>query len=53
MSETVEIACQRCGEPIPFEVEDWATPPERAFCDEGCYEEHRSARPAEATATTA
>lgn len=51
MSETIEVACQHCGQPIPFEVEDWAQPPERAFCDETCFEKHEVA--VEATATQA
>lgn len=40
MSQTVEVACKCCGEPIAFGVEDWADPPKRAFCDEECFEEH-------------
>jgi len=49
MSETIEVACQHCGEPIAFEVEDWADPPHTAFCDEECHEAH-GAETAEATA---
>ena len=42
MRETIEVACQHCGEPIAFEVEDWADPPQRAFCDEDCHAEHQA-----------
>lgn len=41
MSEIIEVDCQHCGEAIPFEVEDWASPPERAFCGETCYSDHQ------------
>lgn len=51
MSETVEVACQHCGEGIVFEVEDWAQPPQEAYCGEDCYEAHEA--PAEATARQA
>lgn len=45
MSETIDVACMQCGEPITFEVEDWADPPERAFCDDDCFEDHEAAAP--------
>lgn len=40
MTETIHVPCQRCGDEIAFQVEGWAAPPERAFCDEDCYREH-------------
>ncbi len=53
MSETIHVDCQRCGDSIAFEVEEWAQPPERAFCDETCYEEHKAQAPQEATVASA
>lgn len=49
VSERVTLDCLECGTEIVFEVEDWADPPERAFCGDECYERHEEA---EATATT-
>lgn len=53
MSEIVNVACQVCGEKITFEVEDWAKPPTRAFCGEGCYERRNEARTPSPQATMA
>jgi hypothetical protein len=49
MTETIEVACQHCGEPIPFAVEDGADPPQQAFCEEDGHAEHPAPTP-EATA---
>lgn len=38
MGEHITVSCLHCGDEISFEVESWAQPPERAFCDDTCYE---------------
>lgn len=42
MTERVSVPCLVCGEEIVFEVEDWADPPTRAFCNEECYGRHQA-----------
>lgn len=44
MGERITVPCQRCGDEIVFEVEAWASPPERAYCDEACYAEREAPR---------
>jgi hypothetical protein len=50
MSEHVTVDCLHCGDEIVFEVEDWADPPERAYCDDDCYEAKQTPETATATA---
>lgn len=38
MGEHITVPCLYCSDEISFEVETWAQPPERAFCDDACYE---------------
>ncbi len=42
MGEKITVPCLHCGDEIAFEIETWASPPERAFCGDGCYEDHQA-----------
>lgn len=49
MGTIVHIDCEHCGGEIPFEVEEWASPPERAYCGQDCYEQRGQAQTVAAT----